>query len=479
MTGEPLNVRPAQQSKFEELTPQGLKTARLWAVFITIGSFLFGFDTGIISGALLFIREDLGLTSFEQSSVVSVLLLGAVAGAVAGALSCGRIADRYGRRPLLAALGVVFLVGIVIAAAAHSYGVMLLARIIMGMAVGGVSATVPTYLGEIVPPQIRGRILSLNQLLITIGLLASYITNWVFADAENWRAMFAVGAIPSAALVIACIWLPESPRWLIRRGRTDEARRILERITRPGVPDRVIERYTPDREDHAKIETEGGRARALLLPRYRPALLVAMILAALQQFCGINTILYYAPTIMETTGLSASNAIYYSVFIGVVNVIITLVSLALIDRIGRRPLLIVSLAGMGLSIAMLGLAFAVELSPVITLAFMMLYIVAFGLGMGPVFWVLLGEIFPPALQAEGSSAGATVNWLSNFAVSLAFLPLIDALGQETTFWIFAGICVLGLLFVSLWVPETRGRRTHEVGVDLRQRWNVPEEKETP
>lgn len=468
MTGEPLNVRPAVQDQFEELTPRGLRTVRTWALLITIGSFLFGFDTGIISGALLFIREDLGLTSFEQSSAVSVLLLGAVAGALTG----GRIADRYGRRPLLAALGVVFFVGIAVAAVAHAYWALLLGRIIMGVAVGGVSATVPTYLGEMVPRQIRGRILSLNQLLITVGLLASYLVNWAFADSENWRAMFWVGAIPAAALVVACIWLPESPRWLIRRGRTEEARRTLERVTKPGIPDRVIARYTPDREDRTKIESGTGRARALLTPRARPALLVAVILAALQQFCGINTILYYAPTIMEQTGLSASNAIYYSVFIGVVNVVITLVSLALVDRVGRRPLLLVSLAGMGISIGMLGVSFAVDLSPVITLAFMMLYIVAFGVGMGPVFWVLLGEIFPPALQAEGSSAGATVNWLSNFVVSLAFLPLMKSIGEATTFWVFAGICAIGLVFVSIWVPETRARHIDEVGKDLHRRWGV-------
>ncbi|MEU8800237.1 sugar porter family MFS transporter [Spirillospora sp. NPDC048819] len=469
MTCEPMNVRPAAESRFEELTPQGLRTVRRWAISITIGSFLFGFDTGIISGALLFIREDLGLTSFEQSSVVSVLLLGAVA----GALVSGRIADRYGRRPLLAALGAVFFFGIVAAAIAGGYWLLMLGRFVMGLAVGGVSATVPTYLGEMAPPQIRGRILTLNQLLITVGLLASYIVNWAFADSEQWRAMFLVGAVPAALLVIACVWLPESPVWLIDRGRTAEARKTLERVTRPGIPDRVIARYEePDRGDRDGTGGESGRARALLTRTVRPALLVAVILAALQQFCGINTILYYAPTIMETTGLSASNAIYYSVFIGVINVIITMVSVSQIDRIGRRPLLLVSLVGMGISIALLGVAFAAELSPVITLLFMLLYIVAFGIGMGPVFWVLLGEIFPTSLRAEGSSAGATVNWLSNFLVSLVFLPLIDAIGQASTFWLFAGVCAAGVVFVAIWVPETRNRHADEVAAELHRRWSV-------
>ncbi len=404
--------------------------------------------------------------------MVSVLLLGAVV----GALSSGRIADRYGRRPLLAGLGALFFLGIVAAAVAGGYGVLLLGRIIMGLAVGGVSATVPTYLGEMAPTQVRGRVLSLNQLLVTVGLLASYLVNWAFSQSGQWRAMFWVGGIPSALLVLACLWLPESPVWSIAHGRTEQARKVLDRVTEPGGADLVVSRVRgTDRDGEQRRGGTGsgpGGVRALFAPAVRPALLVGLILAALQQFSGINTILYYAPTIMGEAGLSASKAIYYSVFIGVINVIITVVSVNLVDRLGRRPLLLGSLVGMGISIALLGVAFAAGLSPLLMLIFMLLYIVAFGIGMGPVFWVLLGEIFPPAQRAEGSSAGATVNWLSNFVVSLLFLPLIGAIGQAPTFWIFAVICALGVVFVAQWVPETRGRHADEVGEDLRRRWNV-------
>ncbi|MEV5559402.1 sugar porter family MFS transporter [Nonomuraea wenchangensis] len=334
----------------------------------------------------------------------------------------------------------------------------------------------PTYLGEMAPAQIRGRALSLNQLLISVGLLASYLVNWAFADSGLWRAMFGVGAIPSVLLILAALWLPESPTWLIVNGRRDDARKILDDVTEPGGADKVISRVGgPGRDSGRQREGTGsgsGRIRALLAERVRPALWVAVILAALQQFVGINTILYYAPTIMQGAGLSASNAIHYSVFIGIVNVIITVVSMALVDRVGRRPLLICSLAGMGISIALLGVAFAVGLNPLIMLVFMMLYILAFGIGMGPVFWVLLGEIFPPAQHAEGAGAGSTVNRLSNFLVSLAFLPVVTAIGQATTFWIFAVICVAGVVFVARRVPETRGRNVGEVGEDLHRRWNV-------
>ena len=463
---EPLNTRPREQSHLVELTPKGLKTVRRWAIGITLGSFLFGFDTGIISGALLFIQEDFELTSFQQSSAVSILLLGAVI----GALTCGRISDRYGRRPVMGAIGVVFFVGIMAAALAPGYWTLVTGRFVMGLAVGGVSATVPTYLGEMAPAQIRGRILGLNQLFISVGLLVSYLVNWALADTGMWRLMFGVGAIPAALLFLAALWLPESPTWLIRNGRTGRARRVVDRVTEPGGADKVIARAAEEqREEEARARSgSSGLFKGTALA----ALTVAVVLAALQQFVGINTILYYAPTIMGQAGLSASNAIYYSVFIGVVNVVITLVALRLVDRIGRRPLLLISLTGMCVSIGLLGLAFSVGMSPLFMLVFMMAYILSFGVGMGPIFWILLGELFPTEHQATGSSVGATVNWLANFLVSLLFLPIIELIGQGPTFWIFAVICLVGLVFVVRFVPETRDRDAETVSADLRGRWGV-------
>jgi MFS family permease len=202
----------------------------------------------------------------------------------------------------------------------------------------------------------------------------------------------------------------------------------------------------------------------------RPALVVGLVLAATQQFAGINTIIYYAPTIMQETGLSAGNSIFYSLFIGIINLAMTIVSLRLIDRVGRRPLLLVSLAGMLVSLVLLGLSFVADLASVITLIFILVYIMSFAVGMGPVFWVILGEIFPARTKAEGVSAGSTVNWLSNFAVSLAFLPVAEAIGQGETFWIFAVICAFGVWFVGRYVPETKDRQFEQVEADLQARW---------
>src|SRR5699024_2240355 len=234
----PLDTRPSAESHFVELTPKGLRTVRRWAIAITIGSFLFGFDTGIISGALLFIREDFDLSAFQQGLAVSVLLLGAVI----GALGSGRISDRHGRRPLLAGLGAAFFIGVVAVTFAPAYWLLLLGRFVMGLAVGGVSATVPTYLGEMAPAQIRGRVLGLNQLLITVGLLTSYLGRWALAAAVRWRVRFRVAALPSALLFFAARWLPDSPTWSCGCGQPGTARQVVDKVAEPGGADRVVER---------------------------------------------------------------------------------------------------------------------------------------------------------------------------------------------------------------------------------------------
>jgi SP family galactose:H+ symporter-like MFS transporter len=462
---------PTQETPLVEIPEEGLRTVRNWGLVIVLGSFLFGYDTGVVSGALLFIKQDFGLDSFQQSSVVSVLLLGAIV----GALFTGRVADRIGRRTTIGALAVIFVIGIAVAALANGYAMLMLGRVVMGLGVGGVSSIVPTYLSEISPAQIRGRMLTLNQLLITIGLLVAYVVNLAFSSSEDWRAMFWIGAIPAGLLALGSLRLPESPAWQITNGRLDDAKQMIASVVSEARADEMIAAFqSREAERRRQIAQEGGSERKataiLLAPRVRAALVVGLILAAVQQFAGINTIIYYAPTIMQETGLSAGNSIFYSVFIGIINLAMTIVSLRLIDRLGRRPLLLMSLGGMLVSLTLLGLAFVASFSSVITLLCILLYIMAFAIGMGPVFWVIIGEIFPPRAKAEGVSAGSTVNWLANFAVSLAFLPVVDAIGQGETFWIFAVICLFGVWFVGRYVPETKDREFETVDADLQVRW---------
>ncbi|MCA1217603.1 sugar porter family MFS transporter [Streptomyces sp. 8L] len=461
---------PGTHGPLTAATPTGLRKITWWAAAIAMGGFLFGFDTGVVSGALLYIRRDFDLNSFQQGSVVSVLLIGAVI----GAMGSGRLADRWGRRRLLGAAGAVFLAGTAVAVFANGYGMLLAARIVLGLAVGTVSALVPVYLSEISPTAVRGRLLTMNQLMITVGILVAYLVNMAFTGGGHWRSMFACGAVPAAILVAASRWfLPESPQWQIANGRADLARRTIASVADEATADRLVARAQQRIKNERQSLEEGG-GRRLWAPDVRPALIVGLTLAVVQQFGGINTIIYYAPTIIEKSGLSASNSIVYSVAIGVINLVMTLVAIKLVDRLGRRPMALISLGVMAAFVFLLGLAFVAGLSSGLTLLFMVVYIAAFAGGLGPVFWTLIGEIFPPAVRAQGSSASTGVNWVANFLVSLGFLPLADAIGQGETFWIFAGICVLAFLFIGRFVPETRKRDPEQIQRDLNHRFGRAE-----
>ncbi|QFG20170.1 sugar porter family MFS transporter [Actinomadura sp. WMMB 499] len=459
---------PVREGPLAGVPPAGLRKIWTWGILIALGGFLFGFDTGVISGALLFVRTDFGLNSFQQGTVVSVLVLGAMA----GALTSGRIADRFGRRRALEIEGLVFLVGTVVAVFAPGYGTLLAGRLILGLAVGAASATVPIYLSELAPKDIRGRLLTLNQLMITVGILVAYLVNLAFSGSGDWRAMIAVGSLPALLIVVAAVLiLPESGVWLLQRGRRGECRELIASVTDTATADRLIERY--DRrtaEEAERGEPHGTGPRALAARRVRPALAVGLVLAALQQFAGINTIIYYAPTIIERTGLTASNAIAYSIAIGVINLLMTIVAIRAIDRAGRRRLMVASLAVMTVTMVLLGLSFVAGWPSELSLVFMVVYIAGYAAGLGPVFWTMIGEIFPARVHAAGSSASTAVNWASNFAVSLAFLPIASAIGQGETFWIFAAISLLGLLFVVRYVPETKGREYERIDADLQHRF---------
>lgn len=318
-----------------DVSHEGLRQIRRWGLWINLGTFLIGYSTGVIAGALLYIRGDLDLDKAQQGLVTSIVLLGAMVAAV----FTGRLAERFGRKAMLGIAGVLFAVGLAVSAVATGFLVLILGRLLLGFGVGIASALVPTYLGEISPAQIRGRMLTLNQLMQTVGMLVAYVVNLAFSASGDWRAMFWVGVVPAVLLVVVARRLPESPAWLIAEGRMDAARDMLGSVAGSEGADTVIERYRREDEQQRRQREQDRRPeqkgwRALLRPRVRPALVVGVGLAALQQFVGINTVLYYAPTIMEQTGLSASNSIVYSVIIGVVNLAMTIVSLRLIDRVG-------------------------------------------------------------------------------------------------------------------------------------------------
>ncbi len=427
-----------------------------------LGGLLFGYDTGVISGALLFIKNDFHLTTFLQEIVVSFLLIGAVIGATLGGIP----ADRIGRRATIIMSAILFIVGAIGTALAPNVAWLLVGRIVVGIAVGVASFVTPLYISEVSPPQIRGALVSLNQLAITVGIVVSYLVDYALAGIEGWRWMLGLAAVPAAILAVGMWFMPNSPRWLVSYNRTFQARIVLQRIRGTEDVDQEIQDIHESLvEKHSKNWSE------LLNPSIRPALIVGVGLAAFQQLTGINTVIYYAPTIFQMAGFkSAGVSILATVGVGVVNVLMTLVAIWLIDRVGRRALLLYGIIGMVIGLGTLGLAFQVSALAGalgwIAAGSLMLYIGSFAVSLGPVFWLLVSEIYPLRVRGLGMSAASMVNWGTNLVVALTFLTLIDIVGRPGTFWLYAFVGIGAWIFTYFVVPETKGRTLEDIEADF-------------
>ncbi len=423
-----------------------------------LGGALFGYDTGAISGAILYLKQQFSLSAGLQEVVTSIALAGATIGALIG----GKLADRYGRRRVIIANAMMFLAGSIGTALAQSVPWLIAGRLFIGSAIGIASFVAPLYLSEMAPAAIRGSLVSLNQVALTGGILVSYLVDYAFAYPAGWHWMFGLGAVPALALAIGIVLMPASPRWLIMQGRREEARHVLQRIRRAGASvDAELD------EIAGGLTRQQGGFAALLRPALRMPLIIGVVLAALQQVTGINTVIYYAPTIFQFAGLgSAEVAIFATIGVGIVNVLATLVAVWLIDRVGRRPLLLVGEAGMMASLIVLGAGFLWHgqggLTAWITAASLMTYVGFFAIGLGPVFWLLISEIYPLRVRGTAMSVATAVNWVINLLVALTFLSLVGLVGRSATFWIYAGFSAAALLFTWLLVPETKGRTLEEI-----------------
>jgi sugar porter (SP) family MFS transporter len=429
------------------------------SAFAGLGGLLFGYDTGVISGAELFFKKDFTLSVFALEVIVSGVLAGATVGAFAG----GRLADLFGRRTLLIATAVIFAAGAILCAAAPTPGFLIVGRIIVGLAIGLSSGAVPVYISEVSPPETRGWTVSLFQLAITLGILLAYVVDFAFARFQGWRWMFGIAIVPAVAFGLGMLFLPESPRWLAKRGRHDAARGILSRIRDAPAAEaelREIERSLALAEQH-------GNWRDLLNPSLRPALTLGIGLAIFQQITGINTVIYYAPIIIQSAGISSdSGAILATAGIGAVNVLMTIVSMWLIDRAGRRPFLLTGIAGMAFTLGALGWVFhsssRTGLLSWLAVISMMAYVACFAISLGPIFWLLISEIYPLKVRNSAEGLAATFNWLSNLVVSLTFLSLLHGLGAPQTFWLYGLFALVAWLFSYRIVPETKGRTLEEI-----------------
>jgi sugar porter (SP) family MFS transporter len=392
------------------------------SVIAAIGGLLFGYDTGVISGALLYIKKDLNAGDFEQEAIVAAVLLGAMIGA-AGA---GYLADRISRKWTKVISGTVYMVGAIGCALAVNAPMLIGFRLLLGIAVGTASFVSPLYISEMAPPRIRGGLVSFNQLAITSGILIAYLTNYAFQNVTgDWRWMLGVAAVPGAALAVGMLSVPQTPRWLVNADLPQKARNVLARL-RSGDHDADIDAELSDIKEANDKETAAS-VRELLRPALRPMLIVGLVLALAQQFVGVNTVIYYAPTILADTGISTSGSLARTVLVGVTNVVFTVLAVLLLDRVGRRKLLLTGTVGMIAGLLLLAVYFTSamlqERAGYLALAGLLVFIASFAIGLGPVFWLMISEIFPIGIRSVAMAACTITNWAANFIVAQTFLSL--------------------------------------------------------
>ena len=437
------------------------------------GGLLFGFDTGVISGAIPFLQDYFVLTDSQVETITALGLIGAVV----GALFTGRITDYLGRKKVILASAFVFATGAVWTGLAPTVNQLMISRFYLGLAIGVSSFAVPLYISEIAPTKIRGTLVSMFQLLITVGILAAYLSDNAFADNNNlecWRPMLWVGVIPAAVLFIGMFFLPETPRWLMSKGREEEAKKVLDRIEDPEF---VVASMASMKSDMA-IDASQASWKEIFKPWLRNALIIAVGIMFFQQFVGINTVIYYSPKIFLAAGFEgAEAAIAASVIVGVVNVLFTIVSLFIIDKLGRRKLYFIGLSGIFFALICMGLGFMLPGAGKWFLVISMLvYIAFFAISLGPLGWVLITEVFPTRVRGLGSSIGSLSNWGFNTLVVWTFFKMASAIGNAKevvvpegkdlsevcpscvggVFWIFAAVALIGLVWGYFYIPETKG-----------------------
>jgi len=441
------------------------------AIAAAVGGFLFGFDSSVINGAVDSIQHNFGLNALITGFIVAIALLGCAV----GAFIAGRLADRWGRLKVMLLGAGLFLISSIGAGLAFSAWDLGLWRIVGGLGIGIASVVAPAYIAEISPRQSRGRLASLQQLAITIGIFVALLSDALLAGIagsaasqlwlglEAWRWMFLVGVIPSVVYGILALRLPESPRYLLTNGRHDEARAIFQTL----VPEGDIDRQIGDIENAIKEDREGAKS-TLAGNRFglKPIVWIGIILSVFQQFVGINVIFYYSTTLWQAVGFTEKNSLLITVITSITNVVVTIVAILLVDRVGRRPILLTGSVGMALSLGIMALSFtfadkhgsAVSLpnpwGPIALVA-ANAFVVFFGASWGPLVWVLLGEIFPSRIRGKALGVAAAAQWIANFLVTISFPPMAD-FSLPFTYGMYAVFAALSFFFVFFKIPETNG-----------------------
>ncbi len=428
-------------------------TVILTAAVAALGGAIFGYDTSVISGAQLFLRNDFKWNDVQVEFAVSI----ALAGALVGAAAAGYCTDRWGRRWMLVVTALGFGLFSVLSGLATGLDSFSIARFFVGVCIGIASLTVPLYIAEMSPARMRGALVGLNQIAIGTGIGVAYFVDYALARTGAWRWMFASAVFPAIVLLIGMIFLPESPRWLARQGFRDKALKNFHRLGRGDEAEAELA------EIESTLQEEEEGFGILLRPGFRVAVLVGVGLAIFQQITGINTIIYYAPTILQKSGYpSARAAILATAVIGLANIVIAVIAMALVDRLGRRVLLLLSTAGMAISLGLIGLAFHQKSSGIIVFYEIISYCVAFGMGLGPVMWTLISEIYPTKIRGKAMSLATLSVWGANWLVAITFLTLLNQAGAANTFWLYGIVSAGAMVFCYFFIPETKGRTLEQI-----------------
>jgi len=437
-----------------------------------IGGFLFGFDTGVISGTLVFLQDTHGwaLTDAQLGGVTTAVLLGAVF----GCLISGRITDTLGRKKIIIITSVVFMCGAILSGAAPHVRFLIISRLFLGIGIGIASYSVPLYIAEMSPTRNRGALVTVNQLMITMGILASYITDYWIADDANpfsWRMMFYIGFIPGLMLFTGMFFLPETPRWLIRKGRHEEGARVLRRVEDPDLIDVSLHKLLQE----LALDKENRRpAKQNPVPWLRFPLIIGIGIMFLSELTGIDTIIYYTPKIFKIAGyISNEQSILPAIIVGISNVIFTVISISILDRLGRRPVYFLGISGLVITLFLLGLCFHFqtelgELFSIITIATMVAFIASFAVSFGPLSWLIISEIFPLQFRGMGMSIAALTLWSATTMVNFSFLKVVDILTLAGTFWAFAIMGIISGAWGYFYIPETRGKSLEVIEDHWRQ-----------
>jgi SP family galactose:H+ symporter-like MFS transporter len=456
------NTIPTPVTTHSHAKPHAKATAIFTCVLAALAGLMFGLDIGVISGATQFIQKEFGVPDHTIEWIVSAMMFGAAV----GALLAGWMSSALGRKRSLILGAVLFVVGSLLCGFAWSTDTLIAARTVLGLAIGIATFTAPLYLAEVAPEYIRGAMISLYQLMITIGILVAFLSDTAFSYSANWRWMLGIIAIPGLLFLFGVLFLPDSPRWLLMKQRDAEALDVLQRLR--GNPE-IVEREANDIREQLRTPQRGWHL-FMENSNFRRSVGLGILLQLMQQFTGMNVVMYYAPRIFQDMGYDTTAQMWFTAIVGLTNVLATFIAIGLIDRWGRKPILYtgftVMAIGLGVVGSMMGASNSSHGMQLFTVGMLLVFIVGFAMSAGPLIWTLCSEVQPLKGRDFGIGCSTMTNWIANMIVGFTFLTLLNSFGHTNTFWLYAGLNLVFIVLTFWLVPETKGITLEQIERNL-------------